>query len=89
MESTLQHITTFKALAAIREAVHNLLSKNSLPPSGDSSSLDELSLAEARAREEWARICQSVLGSKLCVWDTFLRSLLFQRAKVISLLSYY
>lgn len=81
MKTVLQHITTFKALAGIRESVHALLSHK---PSqigqdiGDSSG--ELQLAEAR--EEWTRICQNVLGSELCVWDMFLRPVLLQRAQV-------
>ncbi len=80
MEGILQHVTTFKALANIRKAVHNLLSKKPTSSPAQDCSIDELSLAEAR--EEWTKICQNVLGSKLCVWDTFLRSLLLQRAKV-------
>ena len=32
--------------------------------------------------EQWAEICNSVLGHGFCLWDAFLRPLLLQRAKV-------
>ncbi len=84
MEGILQHITSFKALASIREAVHHLLSRR--PSSlGQDSPPSELSLAEAR--EDWVKICETVMGHKLCVWDTFLRSLLLQRAKVSTVIT--
>lgn len=80
MESILQHITSFKALSNIREAVHTLLSQKTATLEGEHPQ-DDLALAETR--EEWSKICQSILGDKLCVWDTFLRSLVLQRAKVL------
>ena len=31
---------------------------------------------------EWDQVCLLALGRSLCVWDTFLRPLLFDRVKV-------
>ena len=81
MEGILQHITTFKALAGIREAVHSLLAQRPFHLASQNEREDE-DLKVAKVREEWSHVCVSVLGRELCVWETFLRPLLLQRAKV-------
>lgn len=73
--SLLQHVTSVKALASIRAAVHNLLleSADAAPPAR----------VNANPASEWLEICQRVLGRELSIWNTFLCPLLFSRAKAI------
>lgn len=82
MEGVLQHITTFKALAGIREAVHSLLAHRPSHLGSEKNERENEDLRVAKVREEWSHVCVSVLGRELCLWETFLRPLLLQRAKV-------
>jgi len=79
LKSALQHISTFRALAGIREAVHTLLSHR---PGHRSSGEQPSELELAQAREEWAKITHNALGEDFSVWNSFLRPLILQRAKV-------
>lgn len=72
LNQLLQHVTSLKGLAGIRRSVYDLLG----------CSIRDGEVKGEEWEEEWCRVCDGVVGHKLCLWEMFMRPLLLKRAEV-------
>jgi len=83
----LQHVSSIKALASIKSAVHALLSAPpSLPGAEDASSdLTHVNSEHAQWEERWKSVCGMIMSKEVNIWDTFFGSSLLKRVHVSGL----
>jgi len=74
----LSYVNNIKGLAAIRDAVYQLLTKKH--KDGEQHFIDEES---EDSSQSWLQCCQITLNRPLNIWEEFLQKLIFKRAKEV------
>ena len=85
VEHLLQHVSSIKALASIKSAVHSLLSASPEPaPEGDSAGHSTHNTGDHTQWEErWVKVCTLILNKELNIWPSFFGPTLLKRVQVI------
>lgn len=84
VEHLLQHVSSIKALASIKSAVHSLLSAPPAPPPEDDQIEDSTHNAgdDTRWAERWVEVCNLILNKELSIWESFFGPTLLKRVQV-------
>lgn len=84
VEQLLQHVSSVKALASIKTAVHSLVGMSPVPAPEDSNLGDSTHNAGGRTHwaERWSEVCTLILNKEFNVWGSFLGPTLLKRVQV-------
>ena len=84
VEQLLQHVSSVKALASIKSAVHSLLSTPSEPAhDDDTGDCTQSHGDDTHWAEHWGQVCSLILDKELNIWKTFLGPPLLKRVQVL------
>ena len=80
----LQHVSSIKALASIKSAVHSLLSTIPSPAPVDDAIKDtpHSTSEHAQWEERWTDVCSLIVNKDINIWETFFGPTLLKRVYV-------